>query len=233
MDRLEELFARLDTWRHLPSYQLERRADIFFSLYLVPILERRFETQVHLTIVPEWPVPTSLSRGGTSFRSYNIDYVLFSAALDHVFFVELKTDDASRGPRQDAYLADCCGREFVSLVRGVIEIAQRSLSTRKYYRLLNLLAGLGIVEMDASVGERLRSREPIHPHVLFAGVKPGKAASGITAKSVVYIQPTARDADNCISFADLAATVGSYDDALSMTFARYLVRWAKKAGEPA
>ena len=28
------LFERLENWRHLPNYQLERRTDIFFSLYL-------------------------------------------------------------------------------------------------------------------------------------------------------------------------------------------------------
>ena len=41
MQKLEELFARLDDWRHLPAYQLERRADIFFSLYLPDVLARR------------------------------------------------------------------------------------------------------------------------------------------------------------------------------------------------
>ena len=33
-----QLFDRLDEWRDFPNYQLERRADIFFSLYLVEAL---------------------------------------------------------------------------------------------------------------------------------------------------------------------------------------------------
>ncbi len=34
VDPLDIIFRHLDHWRHLPSYQLERRADVFFSVYL-------------------------------------------------------------------------------------------------------------------------------------------------------------------------------------------------------
>lgn len=30
---VERAFELLDRWRHLPAYQLERRADIFFALF--------------------------------------------------------------------------------------------------------------------------------------------------------------------------------------------------------
>jgi hypothetical protein len=39
MDPITDLFDRLDAWRHFPNYQLERRADIFFALYLPEVLE--------------------------------------------------------------------------------------------------------------------------------------------------------------------------------------------------
>lgn len=32
MKQIDTLFKRMDAWRHFPNYQLERRADIFFSL---------------------------------------------------------------------------------------------------------------------------------------------------------------------------------------------------------
>jgi hypothetical protein len=32
MDPLDRVFENLDRWRHLPAYQMERRADIFFSV---------------------------------------------------------------------------------------------------------------------------------------------------------------------------------------------------------
>ena len=42
MESVQQVFSLLDRWRHLPNYQLERRADIFFAVYLPKILEQRF-----------------------------------------------------------------------------------------------------------------------------------------------------------------------------------------------
>ncbi len=41
MKQIDTLFNRMDAWRHLPNYQLERRADLFFSLYLPEVLEAK------------------------------------------------------------------------------------------------------------------------------------------------------------------------------------------------
>ena len=38
MTELGAVLELLDRWRHLPSYQLERRADVFFALYLPGIV---------------------------------------------------------------------------------------------------------------------------------------------------------------------------------------------------
>lgn len=43
MKYINDLFDNLDTWRHLPAYQLERCADIFFSLYLPDLLLNKFD----------------------------------------------------------------------------------------------------------------------------------------------------------------------------------------------
>ena len=59
MYMIDTLFDRIDAWRHLPSYQLERRADRLFLLYMPEmlwvILERmtcRFHSisETHLAI---------------------------------------------------------------------------------------------------------------------------------------------------------------------------------------
>ena len=49
-DRIDEVFALLDRWRHLPAYQLERRADVFFAAYLHEVVEA--ETGVALRETP-------------------------------------------------------------------------------------------------------------------------------------------------------------------------------------
>ena len=44
------LVEHLDRWRHLPNYQLERRADIFFGLYLARTARRPVRV-IHISIV--------------------------------------------------------------------------------------------------------------------------------------------------------------------------------------
>lgn len=74
MDRLEELFNRMDRWRHFPNYQLERRTDLFFSLYLPEVLSNKLGFSVKQEIVSAFPV-----RIGTIYpdkptdKSYKID----------------------------------------------------------------------------------------------------------------------------------------------------------------
>jgi hypothetical protein len=52
---INTVFDNLDSWRRLPAYQLERRADAFFSAYLPEILQSRFGSPPQ-TIIPEFPI---------------------------------------------------------------------------------------------------------------------------------------------------------------------------------
>ena len=53
---IERALGLLDTWRHLPAYQLERRADIFFALFLPDVLEEKFGVPISPVLIPEFPV---------------------------------------------------------------------------------------------------------------------------------------------------------------------------------
>jgi len=53
-EALEQMLKNLDQWRHLPKYQLERRADLFFGLFIRTILEARFG-RLHKLVIPEFP----------------------------------------------------------------------------------------------------------------------------------------------------------------------------------
>lgn len=57
MKNLNPLFDLLTDWRQLPAYQLERRADIFFALYLEDLLTYcgYFAAGDQLTVIPEFP----------------------------------------------------------------------------------------------------------------------------------------------------------------------------------
>ena len=120
MKQIDTLFNRMDAWRHLPNYQLERRADIFFALYLPEVLEAKLRFAVGPELAPEFPV-----RIGTIYpnipidKSYKIDYVALSAAADKAVLVELKTEGLSRRPEQDKYLlaAQKVGLPIVTCLR--------------------------------------------------------------------------------------------------------------------
>ena len=87
---LEGVLCLLDRWRHLPAYQLERRADILFALFLPEVLATHFGLEAEPTIVPEFPI-----KQPTNFRSKNVDYFAYASDGKHSFLVELKTDKAS------------------------------------------------------------------------------------------------------------------------------------------
>lgn len=62
------LFGLLDRWRHLPDYQLERRADIFFALFLPEVLRAHFAKQnrsieINPVLIPEFPIKEKIATG--------------------------------------------------------------------------------------------------------------------------------------------------------------------------
>ena len=68
MSGIDKLFDCMDAWRHLPNYQLERRAGLFFSLYLTEALEAKLGFKIH------WQCPRKLAHvmrfsGGTGCES--------------------------------------------------------------------------------------------------------------------------------------------------------------------
>ena len=82
MNQVITLFDRMDAWRHFPNYQLERRADIFFSLYLSEVLEAKLGLPIKAELTPEFPI-----RIGTIYpeipidKSYKIDYLALSGEI--------------------------------------------------------------------------------------------------------------------------------------------------------
>ena len=81
----EKIFGTLDNWRQLPEYQLERRVDIYFAIYLKKILNRCLKEKIEL-VIPEFPIWENKD----NYRPWYIDYMCLSN--EKVYFVELKTD---------------------------------------------------------------------------------------------------------------------------------------------
>ena len=90
MEKLEQLFDQLDDWRNLPTYQLERRADIFFSIYLREILQTFTGQDIHEVLIPEFPLhQNALDPNAKNRRHFCADYLAFSSDLKQAFLIEV------------------------------------------------------------------------------------------------------------------------------------------------
>ena len=197
----------MDKWRHFPAYQLERRADIFFSLYLPGFLQTEFQTPI-LHIVPEFPVAIrTIHPGTTHFHAKRIDYVAI-AADNKVFFIELKTDNNSRNDTQDDYLQLAKDVNIPQLLRGLLDIYGKSQSKTKYNYLLDDLVECGFLDKAYSI---LEFNYDI---------------------SIIYLQPNNTPSEHIVcDFNKFAAYVETHTDIISQRFAKSLRNWASIPAE--
>jgi len=212
-----KIFNNLTMWRNLPKYQLERRADMFFGLYVKDIVEYHFRSdKIKLSdvVIPEFPIGKNiieklkreknphLPEYGPTLQSVNVDYVLFGKNI--VYFIELKTDMGSRDEIQDEYLEYVDGENINQFLDHIKEVKNKGNKYREKYQFLweqLKLAGLVLEE----------SHYP----------------SSDTTIKVVYIQPSA---DKCITFPEISEWLQTQEGDFPAVFAHHLKLWGEKAG---
>jgi len=217
-DMLVKLFNNMDHWRHLPSYQLERRADIFFSLYLKDVLDYKLPFKVKDIIIPEFPL-----RKGTLFdkykddkdnknRSYKVDYLAISTCMKHAVLVELKTDTKSINSNQNDYLHSALEIGFKKILDGVIALYEQKNSYKKKYKcLLQLLESAKIVKTTSN-GYENECKEDIRVHLLF--IQPTGTENNTTLRN------------KTVTFKELRKLIEEeYKDELTKRFTDSLYRW--------
>lgn len=223
MDGIETLFARMDTWRHFPNYQLERRADLFFSLYLPRALENRFNRTFREALLPEFPVRIGTIHPEIPInKSYKIDYVALSTDRKMAVLVELKTDDLSRRTKQDQYLIAAKRVGMQALLDGLKQIFQATSAKRKYLHLLVEAENLGLIRLPNDLRAMLNSDSLIGANAAAEHIESTLCAPDC---EIIYLQPRGEDADT-INFNQFIESVTHYDDAVSERFARSLALWA-------
>jgi hypothetical protein len=203
---IDRLFSLLDDWRNLPAYQLERRADIFFAIYLDKIIKSKFGYTIDF-VVPEFPVRVGdISEKLPDLnKSFKIDYVAVCEQMKKVYFIELKTDQTSRRDKQDWYLEKAKEINVTKLMDGIIKIYGATAQKTKYNNLISLLSKIGWLLMDTGVCTNTSKDYEI---------------------CVVYIQPVNGDnADNIISFSDIASYLADQQDDLTKRFVQSLNSW--------
>lgn len=217
------MFDTLDAWRHLPAYQLERRADVFFALYLREVFAAELGVRLHPELIPELPLRLGVLRpeSASSNQSKKVDYAAFEPGAERVWFVELKTDAASRNSGQDEYLVAAGKQRFRDIVAGIraITLATSSVHRPKYLHLVHVLARWGFMDLPPS----LREQSPRLDKRAFSDVR----VTGDASVEVVYVQPNAeRDDGRTIGFERFASIVERNRDPLSQRFARSLREWS-------
>lgn len=202
---IEQLFANLDTWRHFPAYQLERRADIFFSIYLPEYLRSECGYDVQ-SIIPEFPIRVGTIHSKKEInKSFKVDYLVKVRQPSSVLFIELKTDAKSCRDKQDWYLNATRKAGMQSLLRGLQQIYRATTSKDKYRHLLRALESANLIRLTDRTGfEVIKEVNPI---------------------SILYLEPTG-DGTSSITFSRLADFVGKKQDELSQRFSQSLREWA-------
>lgn len=145
---IDNVFALLDDWRGFPAYQLERRADIYFALFLPLVLKNHFDDlKTEPKLIPEFPLrhgTLGIKQRGN--RSSKVDYAAISRDDGKVYLIELKTDKESRNEEQDNYLQAASKRTFKELADGVHRISKATNQKHKYENLLERLTEIGAVD---------------------------------------------------------------------------------------
>ena len=224
--RIDRIFDLLDRWRHLPAYQLERRADIFFGLFLPDVLDHHLlprDLAVNPRLIPEFPLGQTATK-----RSDKADYLALSKDGRHAFLIELKTDIGSLRDSQNRYLATAVERGMTKLLHDVKSMAKaRNLrARRKYFHLLQAIADLSLMELPAELEEKIYG----DAHGVYECIDDINISHTVCQLEVIYVLPKAEDGKDCIDFATFAGVVEKRGE-LGRRFAKSLLEWARnKAG---
>lgn len=230
MEIMEEIFNRMDKWRNLPKYALERRADIFFGVYLKTALEVKYNIRIKDEIIPEFPVRKATIDPNieNNQSSFNVDFLAFSEDNKVAFLIELKTDIRSRREKQDDYLKAVADVGFTELIHGLVEIFRATQIKRKYFHLFKLLEDAGIIELPSKLQAKVFSKNMSGIMDIMKQVKIIKPVEQI---EVVYIQPTG-DAENVINFNEFGSLIEGIGDPVTQRFVESLKTWCDiKAGD--
>ncbi len=215
MKTINNIFDNLDLWRNLPAYHLERRADIFFSIYLPEILSKKIGVEIE-SVIPEFPIRVGTIQPEDDFnKSFKVDYLAKAKDGRTILFVELKTDHSSRRGKQDWYLQRASQVGMIELLVGLRQICKVTRSRKKYRILLGLLQDMGLIIMD--------------------NVEAFEIVPADYNIQVVYIQPNNPGGqENVITFMEISQMIEKHGDELSLRFSKSLLKWSNaKAGEPA
>jgi len=210
-DLIDKLFNYLDEFRQLPAYQLERRADIFFALYLKEILENHFPEVIIDSFIPEFPIKIeSITSGGNSSNLSNkVDYLAVSIESKKIFLVELKTDTTSLRTPQHEYLINAKKKGLTPILQDLNKINKASRHKAKYAVLFQYLKEINLI--DDLINPDSQSEFTIEIVYIIPSIKEG------TKEMLVD--------SSIITFNNIIESINHHTDALTQRFITSLINW--------
>jgi hypothetical protein len=244
-EMIGKIFERMNDWRHLPSYQLERRADLLFSLYLPEVLSKRTDTIINQDLIPEFPIRIgTINKNKENInQSKKVDYLALSNDGRKAYLIELKTDNTSITEEQTETLLTACEKSFAELLEGVFKIFKsdslNSTRRRKYLYFLEKLDQMKQINMPGEL-KTFMGKDTLRG--IISAAEGLKATTEVEKPKPVYILPSYPDKSNgyeekidIITFADFIEVIEkkNYNDKVSTQFKKCLDDWAKnEAGRP-
>jgi hypothetical protein len=232
---INDVFNRMDEWRHLPDWQLERRADLFFSLYLKEVMEKRFNVTIKDTIIPEFPLLISpgISKKQTN-RTNKVDYAVFSDEDNpRCYLIELKTDMKSIGKKQPKYLIEAGEKKISTIVTELKSVFEATEEKRKYLNLFESLHQVGLVKFKSQQNkiQKYSTWDQVFEDI--------EIPNNINNATIVYIQPRPDSGKvkksksfKTITFIEFANALSGHNDSFTDSFRHSLANWAGvKAGD--
>lgn len=223
-DALNTIFDLMDRWRNLPTYQLERRADLFFAAYLPRLIQERFGLSRPCDLLPEFPlrISTIYPNIVDVDKSFKIDYVALSADRSRIWFVELKTDSASRRDKQDQYLAAAQSVGMPKLLEGIIQIFRATAARHKYFCLLRTLESFELLRLPPAMHDKWKSGKLQGITALADDIE---ITCGPIPIDILYVQPHSHE-ERELGFDAIADWLARQNDPVATRFAESLQRWA-------
>jgi hypothetical protein len=234
---INDVFNRMDKWRHLPDWQLERRADLSFSLYLQEVMAKRFNVTIKNTIIPEFPLLKSPEKDEKQTQRTNkADYAVFSdEPVTHCYLIELKTDMKSIDPRQFKYLEIAKEKDLFTLFSEVKKVFQSTQEKRKYVHLFKYVDDVGLVTckfLKTQNGNKNFIKYDAWDKI----IQDIEIEKNPTKPTIVYIQPVPDDKKKpkpdsfkTITFTDFAEALSEHNDSFTERFCQSLTEWANVA----
>jgi len=246
-EAVKKIFENLNLWRHLPKYQLERRADMFFGLYVKDIVENHFNIPEKLSeiIIPEFPLKKDgaisdvkliwKAANGSNLnsvlsapkdnqnpelRSVNVDYALFAKDGKTVYFVELKTEMDSINKQQIEYLAKARESNFNRLCEDIEKIKQGTKKLEKYECLQSLIKGI-------KTANKIEFKDDVEIKIVY--IQPRAFTKSI---QMPYKMPGEKPCSpfEYIYFSDICSWLEKQKGKFPKLFSKHLDQWKNKAG---